>query len=567
MEINSMPGPAGKASRAKAGFRAGRVWPLPACNGWAATRALSICCALLPLLALTGGLFSSPGPYWEYVRDHLLRAYFTETFLVTAGAGLGALLLGVSLAWAISMYDFSGKKFFEAALVLPLAIPPYIAAYAYEGLLGYTGSLQSFLRNSLGLRPFALSEQIPAQAWAIWIFSVTLFPYVYILTRTFLRHQSAALFENALLLGGGSGRLFLRVGLPLLWPSAAAGLILVCLETLNDFGVASYYGLNTFTTAIFAAWFGMGDADTAVKLALILLTLVFMILLARKAAHKSRRYHIVSSREKRLLPRRAQGARRSGIILLCSLAWLAGFAAPVSQLLYWLRLSWKGAFTVELAQAALYTLGLAGGAALLIMTAATGTANANRLFGGRVISPLSQGACLGYAIPSAVLAIGVISLFIWVDNILASLLTAWPARFFSMGSGMLLFAYSARFFSIGYQAVEAGFAKTGLIYTEASRSLGRGVSATFFLVDLPLLRHALISGSALVFIDILKELPLSLLLRPFNTETLSTTVYHFVKNEVLEETALPSLLIISAGALFLLFMQAWGKEARHVPEN
>jgi iron(III) transport system permease protein len=519
-------------------------------------------------MALAGGIFSPAGEYWSYVRDHLLPAYFAETLLLAAGAGISTLFLGVSLAWFMSMYDFRGKNFFEVMLVLPLAIPPYIAAYAYDGLFGYTGMIQSFFRDTFGLQPVRLTANIPAQAWGIWIFSVTLFPYVYLLTRAALRNQSAALFENALLLGGGRIRMFLRIGLPLVWPAAAAGAILVCLEVLNDFGVSAYYGLNTFTTAIFAAWFGMGDADTAVKLALILLALVFVVLLVRKAAHSARRYHIVSSREKRVVPRRVKGPPQAGILLLCGLACLAGFVTPLLQMLYWLRLSWDGAFTSELTHAVTYTLGISAAATLLVMIAATGTVNAGRLFSGGFSVLLSQGATIGYAVPSAVLAIGVISLFVGADNFLSVCFPFLPDRFLSMGGIMLIFAYGIRFFTIGYQTIEAGFAKTGMIYTEASRTLGRSVTGTFFLVDLPMIRHALISGSALVFIDILKELPLALLLRPFNTETLGTTTYHFAKNEVLEKTALPSLCIVLAGTIFILLMQFWEKKkAGHVSGN
>ncbi|MDR0735940.1 MAG: iron ABC transporter permease [Zoogloeaceae bacterium] len=536
-------------------------------NGWTTIRAAVFLCVLLPFLALAGGLFSPPGEHWPYVRDYLLRAYCTETLLVTLGAGAFAGALGIGLAWAVSMHDFRGRRFFDLALVLPLAIPPYIAAYTYEGLLGYTGVIQVFLRRHFELSLARLTTEIPAQAWAIWVFGVTLFPYVYLLTRAFLRHQSAALFENALLLGG-SARLFWRVGLPLLWPSATAGVILVCLEVLNDFGVSSHYGLTTFTTAIFAAWFGMGDADTAIRLSLILLGLVFFTLLIRKALHNARRYHVVSSQEKWLSPHRLRGLPQAGVILFCSLVCLAGFLAPLLQMLHWLRLSWRGAFTADLGSALCYTLGVSGMAALLVMLAATGTANANRLFRSRLSTPLSQGATLGYAIPSAVLAIGIIGFFTGADLWLASRFPFLPERFLSMSSFLLVFAYGIRFFSIGYQSVEAGFAKIGRVYAEASRTLGRNVTATFFRVDLPMIRHAILGGSALVFIDILKELPLGLLLRPFNTETLGTMVYHFANNEALEETALPSLCIVLSGAAFLLLTQFWEKgEEKRVSGN
>ena len=494
------------------------------------------------------------------MRSHLLGAYFVETLILVAGAGLSAGVLGVALAWFISMYDFRGKKVFEVLLTLPLAIPPYIAAYTYEGLLGYTGVAQTFFRNQFGIRLAGLTAAVPAQVWAVWIFTMTLFPYVYLLTRAFLCNQSAAIFENALLLGGGRLRLFRRVGLPLLLPAALSGVILVCLEVLNDFGVAKYYGLNTFTTAIFSAWFGMGDPDTAIKLSLMLLVMVFVILLFRTAAHRARRYHIVSSKEKPLIPRRLAGPSQAGVVLLCALVCFAAFAAPVLQLLYWLYLSREKAFTLDLAQAALYTAAVSAAAALIIMVGATATVNAGRHFKNRLSLVISQGSTLGYAIPSAVLAIGVIGFFTHADALLGSLFPFLPARVLGKTSLMLIFAYGVRFFSIGYQAAEAGFAKTGMVYAEASRTLGRGLSATFFRVELPLIRHALAGGSALVFIDILKELPLSMLLRPFNTETLGTTAYHFANNEVLEQTALPSLCVILVGAGFIAVTQCLEKK-------
>jgi iron(III) transport system permease protein len=534
-------------------------------NGWKALRVLSCVCVLLPFAALGGGLFSPPGEYWFYVRDHLLRAYLAETLFLTAGAGACAFLLGTALAWVMTMYEFRGRTVFEVLLILPLAVPPYIAAYAYEGLLGYTGMVRAVLGDLFNLQFMPLTAHLPARACAIWVYGVTLFPYVYMLTRAALRNQSAALFENALLLGGGRLRMFLRVGLPLLRPAAASGVLLVCLEVLNDFGVAGYYGLNTFTTAVFAAWFGMGDADTAVKLALMLLSLVFFVLIVGKAAHNARRFRIVSSKERPIMPRRVGGLPQAGVILLCGSACLAGFAAPLLQMLYWLRLSWDGAFTADLGRALMYTVSVATVAASAVMIAATGTVNAGRQFPGKFSVLLTQGASLGYSIPSAVLAVGIISLFVAADSLLSAYFPSLPDKVLSMGSFMLIFAYCIRFFTIGRQAVEAGFAKTGMIYAEASRTLGRGVTATFFLVDLPMVRHALVSGSVLVFIDILKELPLGLLLRPFNTETLGTTAYHFAGNEVLEETALPSLCIIAAGTAFILLMQyREHKRTRHV---
>ncbi|MDR1889201.1 MAG: iron ABC transporter permease [Zoogloeaceae bacterium] len=532
---------------------------LPA-NGWTALHGFSCLCILTPFLALGFGLASSPtGEYWQYVRDNMLPTYFFETLILGAGSGMMALTLGVALAWLVSMYDFRGKRAFEVLLILPLAIPPYIAAYAYGGFFDYTGPVQAFFLHCFDLRIHSLLPTIPAMLCAIWIFSITLFPYVYLLTRAFLCQQSGSLFENALLLGGRRG-LFCFIALPLIMPSATAGGILVCLEVLNDFGVVSYYGLNTFTTAIFSAWFGMGDTDTGIRLAFILLLLVLLALLLRKSLQNVRKYHIVSSRERRFTPQKATGFSRFGIPLFCALVICLSFVIPLAQMFLWLKLSWQTARTDALWQAIQYTLGVAFIATAIIMVAATATVNANRLFGSRIRILTAQAATIGYGIPSAVLAIGVTLLFVGLDKSLAQLMPSLSIRQISMGSAMLIFAYGVRFFTIGYQAVETGFFRTGNVYTEASRTLGRSITQTFFRVDLPLIRHALISGAVLVFIDIVKELPLSLILRPFNSETLGTTVYRFAYNEALEETALPSLCIIAVSVIFILLTQRWEKK-------
>lgn len=518
-------------------------------NGFTIIRALFCLCVLLPFVYLLITAFAPPSQHWQYVKEHMLPTYLWETFVLAVGCGICTLVLGVAMAWLVTMHDFRGKRFFEIAFILPLAIPPYIAAYAYDGFFNYTGTLQSVMRNCFSMEISGI--ELLAMVWGIFIFSITLFPYVYMLVRTFLRNQSASIIENALMLGGGGWRMFAKVAWPLIMPAATAGMILACLEVLNDFGMVSYFGLNTFTTAIFSAWFGMGDSDTAVKLSAILLGLVLAVLMLRKALQRAQRYRIVSSREKPFTPRRLSNGKQAMLLGLCALVALASFFLPLGQMLYWLYFT--GSFTPSLLQSLGYTLQVALLATLLIMVVATATINANRMFGGKYASVLGQITTLGYSIPSAVLAIGVITLFVSLDSWLQSV----SAGGFSltMSSAMLIFALSVRFFTIGYQSVETGFAKVGMIYSEASRTLGRGVSQTFFRVDLPMVRHAILSGAVLVFIDILKELPLSLILRPFNSETLGTTVYHYVNNEVLEEIALPSLLIVMAGTVFILLMQ------------
>jgi iron(III) transport system permease protein len=534
-------------------------------NGWTALHTISCLCVVLPFLALSAGFFSPASQYWEYVREHILSDYLKETLVLTAASGITAWVLGVALAWAISMNDFPGKKIFELSLILPLAIPPYIAAYSYGGLFGYTGFIQTALRNAFGFSPYKMGLNLPVMAWAVFVFSLTLFPYVYLITRTFLKNQSSSLFENAILLGGGRARMFFQVGLPLLLPSSVAGAILVCLEVLNDFGVVKYYGISTFTTAIFTSWFGLGDTDTAIRLALILLSIVLLILVIRSVLQNKRKLRIVSSREKKYAPPMATGRKKSAIMLLCGLVTLFSFVLPLVQMFYWLRLTLPEALNAKLLSAIGYTVFIGLVATLAIMILVTASVNANRLFGSRFRQVISQISTIGYAIPSAVLAIGVFTAFAVADRLVIFVFASLSGLPLSMSSALILFALAVRFYTIGYQSVEAGFSKIGNVYTEASRTLGRGVTKTFFMVDMPLIRHALISGAALVFLDIAKELPLSLILRPFNRETLGTWAYHFANNEVLEETALPSLCIVLTGTIFILAMQFWEKkERKHV---
>jgi iron(III) transport system permease protein len=278
----------------------------------------------------------------------------------------------------------------------------------------------------------------------------------------------------------------------------------------------------------------------------------------RRLWHKAARHQVVSSREKAFRPRQAAPGRQWVIVALCSAAALLGFVLPAAQMLYWLTLTFPESLNPGLARAVGYTLFTALTATATIMVFASAAVNADRLFRGRLATVLSRFASVGYSIPSAVLAIGVIAFFINFDRHLKAWLPS-AGLALSLTSVMLVFALSIRFFAVGRQAVEAGFAKIGPIYTEASRSLGRGPTKTFFLVDLPLVRQAVLSGFILVFIDMMKELPLSLILRPFNSETLGSYVHHFVNNEVLEETAAPSLIIILTGAVFIHLMRRWNK--------
>ncbi len=524
-------------------------------SGWVALRRMVLIGVALPFFLLLFGLSGSGSAHWDRVREYMLATYIRETAVVAAGSVAAAAVLGVVLAWCVGLHRFPGRKIFESLLLLPLAVPPFIAAYAYDGLLGYTGFVQTTLRNRFGLDVNAYGFSAPPMLYAIFVFSITLYPYIYLLSRAYLHSHSASLLENAALLGGGKARIFFRIVLPLLWPSALAGGTLVCLEVLNDFGVVSHFGIHTFTTAIFAAWFGMGETGAAVRLALMLLAAVLAVLAVVKMAQNRGRYRPASSREKGYSPRKLEGIEAAAAICLCLGASLVCFVIPVAQMIAWAAMAWEGvnAELLLLAWQSLYTAGLA---TILIMSLALASGVANHAYPGRLSRLAAQVSGMGYAIPAAVLSIGAVMLFALLDRLS-------PLRFqppLGMTLGLLVYAYAVRFFSVGFQAVDNGYLKMGRIRSEASRVLGRGVTMTFFLVDLPMLGKAAGVGFVLVFVDIIKELPLALTLRPFNFDTLGTKVHEFANNEAIPETALPSLVIIGISAALVLFMRLWERK-------
>jgi iron(III) transport system permease protein len=306
----------------------------------------------------------------------------------------------------------------------------------------------------------------------------------------------------------------------------------------------------------------MGDVDTAIKLAVILLAIVIVFLLVAKSVQYRKKYRIVSSRERKLSPRKISGFQGGMVMSCCGMVVIIAFVIPVVQMLAWAIMSWDAAVFMQILGYMGNTLYVGGVATLLIMFFAVGAANANRLFARKYTALSAQAATMGYAIPSAVLSMGVITAFAFLDRGISGFFPALGRLPLSMTVCMLVYAYSVRFYSIGYQAVDTGFSKIGPIYTEASRTLGLGVTRTFFRVDIHMIRHAIVSGACLVFVDIMKELPLTLTLRPFNFDTLGTKVYEYANNEAIHETAFPSLCIVAVSAIVILLMQRWARDGK-----
>lgn len=529
-------------------------------NGWMIGTVAGAIAALAPSVYILLGLLGQPTENWPHIREYVLLDAALQSLWMVLGAGGCAVVLGVTLAWLVAAYDFPLRRFCHFVFVLPLALPPYIAAYTYGAMLSYTGSVQAFLRNQLGLTPNPAYFDIMSLKGAIFIFTLCLFPYVYLLVKTMLERQSASYIENARLLGKGPLVIFTRVALPVSQTAIAGGASLVAFEVLNDYGVSKHFGIPSFTTAIFKTWFGMYDVDSAIRLSALLMSCVIAIFLLERLVRRRKAYHASTSRQRPLSRRRLRGPAAWLATGLGLVVFAFSFAIPVLQLIVWATWTYRDVLNARFASLLGNTLLVSVIAIALLMLLAILIANvlrfARRSLWGIALSKL---IAMGYSIPGAVLAIGVLAVFLSLDNLLGSSgLYAWLGYssgklVLSMSLAMLVFAYIIRFLPVGYNAVEAGFDKIGNRYAEASRMLGRGMTATFFKVDLPMIRGAVLTGCILAFMEIVKELPLTLLLRPFNFETLATKAYQYASDEQIHQASVPSLFIIAVGLVSVCF--------------
>lgn len=533
-------------------------------NSWSLLSFIFIVIIFLPNLFIVAQFFTKPNENWYHIQEFLLNNLVINTLMLVAFTGFFSIMIGVSLAWFISAYDFPLKSFFKWALILPLAIPPYIGAYTYNGLLNYTGILQSTLRNSFDIKVSQRYFDIMTMPGAVFIFTMFLYPYVYIITRGFLEKQSASLIENARLLGKNSVEIFFAVVLPISRTAIVGGVSLVMLEVLNDYGVVKFFGIQTFSTAIFQAWFGMSDLDSATKLAGILMMMVILILVMEKLLRGRKKYSFSSTKVRPIQPYSPSSSKQylmlSYIIAVFSLAFLI----PFLQLAYWVLITYEDIASTSFLTLIWNSVFVASTAAFSIMVIASIIANFTRLSEGWIAKFSSKIVILGYSIPGAVIAIGVLVVFVSLDNSLISFyqwLGLNPALILTMSIVMLIFAYIIRFLAIGFNSIESGFEKVGRTFTEASRMLGMTVTQSFFFVDVRMIKGAVLGGFILVFVDILKELPLTLILQPFNFYTLATKAFQYASDEMIHEASLASILIILiSGSAIFIFHKVLEKE-------
>lgn len=524
-------------------------------NNWIPLAMIILIIVSVPIFTIFLKLFAPAGESWTHIRSTLLGGYFYNTLLLVVGVAALTSLIGIGTAWIVSSFEFPGRKYFEWLLILPLSVPGYIMAFAYVGFLEYTGPLATFLREQFGISFQGPILDIMNLPGAILILSLSLFPYVYVITRASFLQQSRYMQEASFLLGSNRLRTFFKVALPMARPAVVGGVSLAIMEVLNDYGTVKYFGVNTFTTGIFRAWFSLGDATTAIYLSAILVGIVLLILYLENRQRGQRRYSSLGKSQApqgRVMPSSKNKLLYTGI---CASVVGLSFLIPLLQLLYWVSLTWQKVAGLDFIMLIFNSFLLAAFTGLIIVLLAVVMLYMIRISPFSWLRFIPKLGTLGYAIPGAVIAVGIMIPLIGLDK---SIMRTWPEwNWGLMLSGTLfalIFAYVVRFMAVGYNPIDAGFQKQGLHVNEASRLLGHHSLKTLWRIDLPLVKTSLMSAVLLVFVDVLKELPLTLILRPFNFHTLATKAFDMATNEMIAESANASLVIILTGIIPIIVL-------------
>ena len=509
---------------------------------------------LLPVLAVLGSWMSWNAASGQILREMgatVLPDYALTSLLLCLAVGVGAAMVGTAGAAAVTLFDFPGRRTFEWALLLPLAMPAYVVAYAYTDFLQFGGPLQNWMRGSFGLdgRVFPEVRNLPG---AILVFVFSLYPYVYLLVRTALSERAAQLMEAARQLGAPLERRIRTVALPLARPAIAAGVALALMETLADFGVASYFGIQTFSTGIYKAWLAMDNRIAAAQLATVLLVVVALLL--GMEARAQRRLRFTGGRARggaEAQPVRLQGTGCMTAWALCALPILLGFFLPLAFMLRPLAADWSVLPWDRFLQWSFNSLRLGGISAVLAVGVALLLAYRLRRSPGGLTRGVVHLAGLGYAVPGAVLVVGLLLPVGWLQQ-------AWPQS--GVGYWMtatilgIVWAYLVRFVSVALQSMQSGYARIPASLDDSARMLGTGGAALLARVHWPLLKRSAAAAALLVFVDVMKELPATLVLRPFNSDTLAVVAYQLARDERLGEAALPSLALVLVGLVPVILL-------------
>jgi len=527
---------------------------------WTCGTLLLTLVAASPILAVIYLALTPTDNIWPHLVSTVLGGYVATTLGLTAGVGLGTLIIGVGTAWLVTMCHFPGRRLFEWGMLLPLAMPSYIIAYVYTDLLEFSGPLQGALRDLFGWsskRDYWFPE-VRSLGGAIAMMTLVLYPYVYLLSRAAFLEQSVGVFEASRTLGRGPWLSFFSVALPLARPAVIIGLYLVLMETLNDYGTVDFFAVNTFSLGIFDVWMNMNNISGAAQLATVILIFVAFLILAERYARRKQRFHNTSTKMQALPGFPLSGKRALLATIVCLVPILLGFALPTVILVNYAQAFYEPTLSREILNYAWNSVRLSVLAGTTAVAISIVMAYGARIQGGRLLVAANRIAAMGYAVPGAVLAVGVLVVVGGLDNSIDGVMR----HHFDISTGLILsgtiaavtFGYLVRFLALALGTVEASLIKVTPNMDGAARSLGRGTFSTMRLVHLPLIRGSVLTAVLLIFVDCMKELPMTVILRPFNFQTLATFVHQYASDEQLGEAALAALSIVGVGVLPVILL-------------
>lgn len=513
----------------------------------------------LPLLGVASSLLTWQGDLWRHIAETQLSDIAGNTLILLVGVGFGTTIIGTGTAWLVTMCRFPGSRLMQWALLLPLVMPTYIIGYAYADLLTFAGPLQSALRAAMGWsRGEYWFPDLGSAAGVALLFTLVLYPYVYLAARAAFLSQSLSLLEASRILGHGPWRTFFRVGLPLARPAIAAGLALALLETLADFGTVQYYGVHTFTTAIYRAWYGMGNREGAAQISLVLVVIAVALIAMERRSRGRARFAVASNLRHPGEPVTLAPGLALAALTACALPILLGFVLPTLHLIQLAVTSGALVADHRFVGDAINSLILATLAALIIVGLALFLSYAGRLARRRALSRAIEFASLGYAIPGAVIAVGILLPLALADqgiNRLTQVLFGFPSGLLLSGTAFaLIVAYTVRFLAVGMANVAPGLAAIDPAMDSSARVLGARPHQVLRYIHLPMLRAPALTAGIIAFVEVLKELPATLLIRPFNFDTLAVGVYRFASDERLAQAAVGSILIVAVSLVPVILL-------------
>jgi iron(III) transport system permease protein len=533
------------SSTARASFRV---------SGWSVFTALVALLLTSPLVVIVGSWLTPEAKVWQHLASTVLWSYVRNSLLLALGVGIGTAVIGVSAAWLVTMCRFPGRKVLEWALLLPMAFPAYILAYTYTDFLQVSGPVQSFIRDTFDVRPRQYPfPDVRSLGGAITMLTLALYPYVYLLARTAFLQGSSLLLEAAQSLRCNAWASFFRVSLPLARPAIAGGVALAIMEALSDFGTVDYFGVPTLTTGIYRTWFGMGERPAAAQLASCLLVFVLVVMWLERRSRKTFE-HSAKHKHSSLLAYRLSGWRSGAALFMTTLPVFFGFLLP-AYLLVQLTLRSQRPLEVSFWQYASNSVILATITGVLAVVISVLLAYAARLQPDRINRSGIRLATVGYAIPGSVIAVSTLIAFGWLDGQLSDW-TGLSTLFLSGTMLGLVYAYLVRFLATSFNGIEAQLKNVTRSMDNAAKSLGYRSLATLRHIHLPLLRPSLLAAFLFVFVEVMKELPATLIVRPFNLDTLAVRVYRLAADERLREAAPGALAIVLVSLLPVILLSS-----------